>query len=59
MHQHGVIATYAWNFGDGNTSIYSKIHPTHIQHAVGSYTVNLTVTGPGGSDFEYRFEFCK
>jgi PKD repeat protein len=51
----GVIATYSWNFGDGNTSILKD--PSHTYYTVGSYTVNLTVTGPGGSDFENKINY--
>lgn len=43
----GVITSYAWNFGDGSTS--SETNPSHTYNSVGTYTVVLTVTGPGGS----------
>ncbi len=42
--------TYAWDFGDGATS--TEKSPTHVFAATGTYTVKLTVTGPGGSDDE-------
>jgi PKD repeat protein len=44
----GSITSYSWNFGDGKTG--TGISPTHNYTASGYYTVNLTVTGPGGSD---------
>ena len=44
----GVISTYSWDFGDGNSS--TATNPTHNYAATGTYTVTLTVTGPGGSD---------
>ena len=43
----GAIDTFAWDFGDGNTS--SDPAPTHT-FGPGVFTVSLTVTGPGGSD---------
>lgn len=43
----GAITSYAWNFGDG--SISSETNPSHTFNNVGTYTVVLTVTGPGGS----------
>ena len=48
----GVVSSYAWNFGDGGTS--NSPSPSHQYTTVGSYSVNLTVTGPGGSDFENK-----
>jgi PKD repeat protein len=44
----GTIASYAWDFGDGTTS--TEQNPTHVYAQSGTYTVNLTVTGPGGSN---------
>ncbi len=38
----GTIATYSWNFGDGNTS--SQANPSHTYNAAGSYTAQLTIT---------------
>lgn len=38
----GAISSWAWNFGDGNTS--SVQHPSHIYAAPGTYDVSLTVT---------------
>ncbi|MFK7970349.1 MAG: PKD domain-containing protein, partial [Bacteroidia bacterium] len=36
------FATYAWDFGDGNTS--SAVHPVHTYAALGTYNVCLTVS---------------
>ena len=52
---NGVVTSYAWNFGDGNTSAIRN--PSHIYSAVGTYSVNLTVTGPGGSAFQNKTNY--
>lgn len=44
----GTIASYAWNFGDGNTS--TDINPVHTYAANGSYNVTLVVTDDDGED---------
>ena len=44
----GSISTWSWDFGDTNTS--SQSSPLHTYANAGTYTVQLTVTGPGGSD---------
>ncbi len=44
----GSITTYAWNFGDGTTS--SVQSPAKTYNTSGTYTVSLTVTGPGGTN---------
>jgi len=44
----GTITDWLWSFGDGTTSIAQ--HPSHSYDTEGVYTVELTVTGPGGSD---------
>jgi PKD repeat protein len=41
--------TYAWEFGDGNTSTV-EAPPAHTYPRAGSYTVNLTVTDGAGGD---------
>ena len=43
----GYIASYAWNFGDGNSSTISN--PTNTYQAAGSYTARLTVTDNAGA----------
>ncbi len=47
-HSTGDIDSWLWDFGDSTTS--TEQHPTHTYENPGSYTVSLTVTGPGGSD---------
>ena len=44
----GSVASYAWDFGDGNVGSGSA--PTHAYAAAGTYTVTLTVTDDLGLD---------
>ncbi|MBT5737207.1 MAG: PKD domain-containing protein [Planctomycetes bacterium] len=44
----GDISGYAWDFGDGGNS--TAQNPSHTYTTAGTYSVTLTVTGPGGSD---------
>jgi len=43
----GSIASYAWDFGDGNSGTGSS--PTHTYQSDGTFTVALTVTDDGGA----------
>ena len=43
----GTLASWGWNFGDGNTA--TAQHPTHTYAAGGTYTVVLTVTDNEGA----------
>ena len=47
--------TYAWTFGDSWTS--TEQNPTHVYTDAVTYTVLLTVTGPGGSDDEIKTDY--
>ena len=40
--------TYAWDFGDGGSSI--EMNPLHTYAANGDYSVSLTASGEGGDD---------
>ena len=53
----GNITSYAWNFGDGTTS--TAANPTKVYSVPGTYTVRLTVTGPGGSNTQIRNDYIK
>ena len=47
----GSISNWLWTFGDGHSiTNTSNANVTNTYAAVGSYTVSLTVTGPGGSN---------
>lgn len=43
----GAIASWFWNFGDGNTS--ALMNPTHTFAGLGSYSVSLTAIDTLGS----------
>jgi len=51
----GAITTRAWTFGDGAGSM--EQHPSHAYASAGTYTVSLTVTGPGGSDTKTAVDY--
>ena len=51
----GVIDDWHWDFGDGTTS--SAREPLHTYADSGTYSVTLTVSGPGGDDGETKIEF--
>ncbi|AWW31180.1 hypothetical protein DN752_14175 [Echinicola strongylocentroti] len=44
------VASYSWNFGDGNTS--TEENPSHTYEAAGIYTVVLTAKGANGKIIE-------
>ena len=48
----GDITEWLWDFGDGETG--AEQNPSHTYQNDGTYTVSLTVTGPGGSDTETK-----
>ena len=51
----GSITSWSWDFGDLGTS--TAQHPNHTYTTAGTYTVSLTVTGPGGSDGEIKADY--
>jgi hypothetical protein len=44
----GTITSRSWTFGDGASSVLAS--PAHSYTAAGTYSVSLTVTGPGGTN---------
>jgi PKD repeat protein len=42
--KYGTIASYAWNFGDGNTTTITNPIVQHTFTSPGNYTVTLLVT---------------
>jgi len=46
----GDIDSWSWTFGDGGSS--TAQNPIYTYNDPGTYTVSLTVTGPGGTDTE-------
>jgi PKD repeat protein len=53
----GNITSRLWNFGDGTTS--TERSPSHTYEKAGSYTVSLTVTGPGGSNTKTMVDYIQ
>jgi len=51
----GSIDTWNWDFGDGGTSVLQN--PDYTYTSPGTYTVSLTVTGPGGDDNEIKTDY--
>ncbi len=51
----GEIDTWSWNFGDGHTS--TSRSPRHEYQDANTYTVSLTVRGPGGEDTRRRTDY--
>ncbi len=53
----GDITGYAWDFENDGVVDSTEQNPSYIYPLAGTYTVNLTVTGPGGSDDEVKVEY--
>jgi len=51
----GTITGWSWTFGDSGTSTLA--YPSHTYNSAGSYTVSLTVSGPGGNDTETKSNY--
>jgi len=53
----GDVTSWAWNFGDGDTSTLQN--PSHEYDAADTYTVTLVATGPGGADAEVKTDYVE
>ncbi|MDD1703570.1 MAG: DUF2341 domain-containing protein, partial [Methanoregula sp.] len=51
----GTLTAWAWDFGDGSTSTLKN--PDHTYITAGKYSINLTVTGPDGSNSLVKTDF--
>ncbi len=50
----GGITSWEWDFDNNSVVDSTAQNPTHTYTASGTYTVSLTVSGPGGSDTETK-----
>jgi parallel beta-helix repeat protein len=53
------VSSYAWDFNNDGNVDSSEQNPSYTYSTAGTYTVNLTVTGPGGSDSEVKTGYVK
>jgi len=53
----GVITGYAWDFDNDGDTDSTAPSPTYTYSNPGTYTVKLTVSGPGGSDDEVKTDY--
>jgi PKD repeat protein len=53
----GDITSRIWDFGNGKTS--TMLSPVFTYYRPGTYTVSLTVSGPGGSDNLTKTDYIK
>jgi PKD repeat protein len=51
------ITSCSWSYGDGQTGTSCASSHNHTYNSPGSYTVSLTVSGPGGSDAMARSNY--
>ena len=52
----GAVTSWEWAFGDDNATSTEQ-NPTHVYNDAGTYTVSLTLKGPGGSDTETKTDY--
>jgi len=53
----GQVTSWAWDFENDGIIDSTEQNPTYTYTSQGTYTVNLTVTGPDGSDSEVKTGF--
>ena len=55
----GTVSSYAWDFDNDGVVDSTEQNPIYAYNSAGTYTVNLTVTGPDGSDSEVKTGYIK
>ncbi|WP_011308635.1 PKD domain-containing protein [Methanosarcina barkeri] len=55
----GNISSYSWDFNNDGTVDSTEQNPIYTYDAVGTYTVNLTVSNADGNDSEVKTEYIK
>ena len=56
-HSIGEIDNWNWDFDSDGTTDSTERNPTFIYSKAGTYSVSLTVEGPGGSDTKQKTEY--
>ncbi|MDY6839030.1 MAG: PKD domain-containing protein [Thermodesulfobacteriota bacterium] len=51
------VTGWSWDFENDGVEDSTEQNPTHTYNGAGTYTVKLTVTGPGGSDTEKKIGY--
>ena len=55
----GTVSSYSWDFNNDGNVDSTEQSPSYTYGTAGTYTVNLTVIGPGGSDSEVKTGYIK
>ncbi|MDD5144041.1 PKD domain-containing protein [Methanoregula sp.] len=55
----GTITNWSWDFNNDGTMDSNEQNPSHTYYTAGNYTVNLTVTGPDGSNSIIKSDFIQ
>ncbi len=55
----GEITDWEWDFDNDGTVDSTEQSPSYTYETPGTYTVSLTVTGPGGSDTEIKTDYIE
>lgn len=53
----GTVSSWAWDFENDGIVDSTLQNPTHVFSTPATYSVRLTVSGPGGTDFELKSNF--